>query len=380
MPASQQAVRLAGEDLGDLRHVCALVEGPEAGYELLMPFILEGFERGDRAVHLVDPDLREAHLGRLRARGIDVERATASHQLDVQTWSETYLRGGRFDGFAQLDFIRRSLSEGPGLGYPVTRAIGTMEWADGSESPDDLLAYESAIDELLTRVPDVVICEYDLNRHSARTIADILGVHGAAVVGGVLRPSTGRAPRSARERLIGAAWQLFQETGIKATGVDAIIKKAGVAKATFYRHFPSKDDLVVAWLKDPRTRWLDGVRAKAEATGGEPVEVIRRFFEGVADRLESDYYRCSAYLNTAVEITEPTHPARQVIREYVQENEDYFAGLLAAGGYRDPTILGTQLLTLLGGAVSVAVMCRSKEPALAARDAAMRLLEVADRA
>jgi AcrR family transcriptional regulator len=261
----------------------------------------------------------------------------------------------------------------------MTRAIGNMGWAARETGLSDLVGYESRLGTLLRRAPDVVICMYDLNLHSARTIADIMGVHSAAIVGGVLRAMAGPAELPARERLLAAASELFQESGVQATGVDSIIKEAGVAKATFYRHFPSKDDLVVAWLRDSRTRWFDGVRARLETQGGDPVEKIRSFFDGVAEWLDDGDYRGCPYLNTASEITEPTHPAQPVIREYLQEIEDYLASLIAAAGYRDSRALAAVLQTLTAGSISLAVARRSGAAVVSARDAAMSLLAGAER-
>lgn len=135
------------------------------------------------------------------------------------------------------------------------------------------------------RLPDVVICVYDLKRHSALVIARVLASHPAALVGGVLRASQTHARASARDRILAAASQLFNERGIQATGSDSLVGAAGVAKATFYRHFPAKNDLVVAWLRDPQTRWLDHIRAEIEANGTDAGERIPLFFDAVADWL-----------------------------------------------------------------------------------------------
>jgi AcrR family transcriptional regulator len=379
MRTSAQTVRLAGEDLGDQRHICALVEGPNDAYELLIPFTVDGFEQGDRAYHIVDPQDRDEHLEHLSASGIDVPAAIASHQLEVRTWTESYLRDERFNGSAQLSFLKQSLGEGRGLGFPLTRYIGSMQWALDGEAAGDLLSYETRINELIRKLPDVVICIYDLRRHTARTIAEILGVHPVALIGGVLRASHGPARASARDRLLAAAAQLFHENGVQATGVDSIVGEAGVAKATFYRHFPSKDDLIVAWLRDPRTRWLDRIRVEVDASSVDAAERIPLFFELVADWLETESYLGSPYLNTLAEIRDPTHPARRIIREYFQEVEDYLDGLIAASGYRDSRRLAAEVETLVAGATTLAVARSSGTPVLAARDAAVRLLEGAVR-
>lgn len=379
MAAATNSIQLAGESLGGDRHVCALVDGPDEAYELLLPFIRDGLEHGDRAFHIVDPEARAAHIERLAASGIDVAAAIDSRQLAVTTWADSYLMDGRFERGAQLDRIRQMLAEGASLGYPQTRGIGTMEWSKGDDSHDDLLWYESRLSRLLRGQPDVVICTYDLNVHSARTIADVLGVHHAAVIGGALRGSGGAMKSSARDRLLTAASELFYENGIQATGVDALIAAAGVAKATFYRHFPSKDDLVAAWLRQPRTRWLDDVRVRVEKHPANAEGRIPYFFDVVGEWLEEAEFRGCPYLNVAVEITGPTHPARKIIREYLQEVEDYLEGMLAQAGYRQSRALAAQLQTLTAGAISLAVARGTGDPVLAAKDAATNLLAEAPR-
>ena len=377
MPRAPAPVRLAGEEIREHRHVCALVDGPDDADRLLVPFVVDGFQQGDRAFHIVDPELRDALLERLGTSGIDIDAATASGQLEVRTWAESYVRGGTFDGAAQVEYIRFALEEGRRLGYPRTRLIGSTEWATDEEMARALVVYEARIDEFLQSVPDVVICTYDLNHHSARTIADVIATHPVALVGGVLRTNRGPARLTARERLLEAAARLFQQNGIQATGVDAIIEAAGVAKATFYRHFPSKDDLIVAWLRDPRARWFERVRARAQASGPAPRDEILLFFEATAEWLETEGYRGCAYLNTPVEISDPDHPARLVVRETLDEIVAYFRDRLTAAGYRDPEILAMQLQSLLAGAISLAVARHTGAFALSARDAAKHLLDEA---
>ena len=375
-----EPVRIASAELHEHRHVCLLVETIDEIYDVLDSFIADGFAVGDRAFHIVDPDLVLGHVERLRADGIDTASAEAVRQLQVDTWSDSYLRGGRFDRIAQLAYMRTHLNEGRPLGYPRTRLIATMEWAIDGTVLRDLVAYEANLGAILRRTPDVVVCAYDLTRHSARTIAEVLRVHPVSVVGGFLRIGEGPSTRSARDRLLEAAARLFHEAGIQASGVDSIVDAAGVAKATFYRHFPSKDDLVVAWLQDPHTRWIDRVRREVEAHHAQPADVIPLFFEALADWLETEGYRGCPYLNTAVEIADPGHPARAVIRDYLEEIEDYLAGLAQSAGYRDPAMIGAELHLLVAGSITLAVARRTGAFALTAREAARVLLAGAERA
>jgi AcrR family transcriptional regulator len=377
---STRSVRLAGEDVPD-HHVALLADGPDEVYDVLLPFIVDGFAQGDRAIHVVDPALYDRHLERINEAGIDVPAAIASHQLLVETWNEAYLVGGSFDRHAQYAYIREHLKEGAALGFPVTRLVGSLDWAaDDPDLMSDVVAYERAVDVLMGTLRDVVVCTYDLRRHSARTIADVLGVHPAAIVAGVARSSHRAAPVAARDRLLAAASRLFHEVGIRAAGVDSIIREAGVAKATFYRHFPSKDDLIVAWLRDPRSRWLDRVRTTAEVGGPTPAVVIPRFFDALAEWLEAGDYRGCPYLNTAVEVTDPSHPARDVITAYLEEIEAYFTGLAGAAGCREPGLVGRQILTLVAGSIQLAVARRGVGHVPDARDAAVALLRAAERA
>lgn len=343
-----------------------------------MPFIVEGFEQGDRAVHIVDPESRDAHIERLNAVGIDASAAAAARQLEVLTWPETYMRGGTFDGTAQLAYIRQTMDEGPALGYPWTRLIGSTEWARDADTASALIAYEDRVDALLSMLPGVAVCTYDLNHHTARTIADVLDVHPIAVVGGVLRASRSPARLAPRDRLLAAASYLFSEHGIQATGVDALIARAGVAKATLYRHYPSKDDLVAAWLRDTRTRWFDHVRARVDAHHADGTAAVPLFFEALADWLEFDGYRGCPYLSTASEIKDPTHPARLIVADYLGEIENWFIELLGAAGAQDPRSLGAQLHALVAGSISLAAARRSPAPVLSARDAAVSLLRDGD--
>lgn len=379
VPTSLRTVRLAGEELDEHRHVAALVDKPHEADELLMSFIVEGFEQGDRAFHIVDPELRDRHVERLRESGIDVDAAIEAKQLKVETWADSYMRGGRFDASAQFDFLRDALDEGRSLGYPRTRLIGSMEWATDSATARELVRYEARLDEFLNTVPDIVVCTYDLTHHSARTIAEVIGTHPIAVVGGLLRTTRGRTRESARHRLLTAASKLFHEAGIQATGVDSIIEAAGVAKATFYRHFPSKDDLVVAWLRDPRTRWFERAEAQARAAGVGPRDEVGLFFEAVAEWLQAENYRGCPYLNSSVEITDPADPARLVIRETLDEIGAYLRTLVTAAGYAEPELLGMQLHALLAGAISLAVARQTDAFALTAAEAARKLLAEAPR-
>jgi AcrR family transcriptional regulator len=373
MQTQHRQMHLGSELLAENRHICALFEGPEAAHAVLGSFVREGLGQGHRVVYLTENPYT---LGDRLGLETDGARGADSGQLEVRPWATTYLADGRFVGSRMLAHVRELLREGSGLGYPVTRLIGEMEWAqDEIADVEELVAYEAGIDALLGRPVHTVLCAYDVRRHSASRIAAVLAVHKAAFVGGRLQRTNGRhAPTTPRDRILSAASRLFSESGVRATGVDTLIASAGVAKATFYRHFPSKDDLIVAWLEDPRTRWFEGVRARAEAKASTPAEVIPAFFDALADWLEAGDFKGCPYLNTAVELGDPDHRATRVVRSYLDEIQGYLGEILTADGYRDTAGLASELQMLLAGSISLGVAHRSSSFATSARSAAMRLL------
>ena len=301
---------------------------------VLVPFMREGLDRGDQVVHLVED--REVYRDGLN-RQIPIAEAVDSGQLRIEGWDEAYLRDGSFNASKMLIYLRESLRESVSLGYAGTRLIGDMEWAqDDVPGVGELVAYESDVDALLWRANDVIVCAYDLRSHSASRIAAVLAVHHTVFADGRLQ-RTGSATRraSARDRILAAAAQLFTEQGVRATGVDALIAAADVAKATFYRHFPSKDDLIVAWLQDPGYEPVpadhEAGRGPRHITTDRPLE----FFTAIAEWLESTGFRGSPILNTSVEIRDPNHPALAIVRQRLERSERYMQDTLAEAGYRD---------------------------------------------
>jgi len=373
MTKGSPAVRLGGVPLGRSRHVCAVFDGAHDAAAVIVPFVLDRLAAGDRVVHLVES--RDAALTRL-APDLDVPAAVESGQLDVRSWANSYVDGSEFSRPRMLATVRRSLRDGHARGFPATRLIGEMGWArEGVPGVGDVIAYETEVDAILARPRVLVVCTYDVQQHSAGRIAAVLAIHDAGFVDGELRPgtATGRAA-APRGRILAAAAVLFAENGIGRTGVDSLIEAAGVAKATFYRQFPSKDALVLAWLEDPRTRWFDWVRAGAEGKAATPDDLVPCLFEAVAEWLETGDFVGCPYLNTAVEVSDPQHPVAGAIRDYLAEIGRYLETAVRATGRRDAAGLGRELHALLAGSITLGVANRSSAHVLVARDAAVQLL------
>ncbi len=190
MRTIDRSVRFAGGTLGQHRHICAFFNSLDEEHRVLHSFIKDGLDRGEKAFHIVDPELREEHLKRLADVDINVERAMGSGQLEVRLWQDCQFRGGRFDQDAMLALIEEVLQSGPAAGYPLTRFLGHMEWALlDKPSLDDLsfIEFETRVNYMLTKYDDPVICAYDLLKFSASMIIDIMRTHPVVIIGGVLQ-------------------------------------------------------------------------------------------------------------------------------------------------------------------------------------------------
>lgn len=156
--SNEQPIRIAGAELGAKRHICAFFNSADEEYRLLLPFIKEGFERGEKAFHIVDPELRDEHQQRLEAVGIDVPAAEKNGQFELRNWADAYLREGHFDQDKMLDLIQEVLDGGRQQGFPLTRLVAHMEWAlEDRPGVDDLVEYETRLNYILPRYKDPVI-------------------------------------------------------------------------------------------------------------------------------------------------------------------------------------------------------------------------------
>lgn len=154
---ADKQVRLAGKVLDRSRHVCAFFNSKDEEYRVLLPFIKEGFEQGDKAFHIVDPAHRPDHLLRLGQEGIDVASARQKGQLAVVRWEDAYLRDGHFDQDRMLVLIEEVLNAGEAQGFPLTRLVANMEWAlEDRPGVDDVVEYEARLNYVLPKYDDAV--------------------------------------------------------------------------------------------------------------------------------------------------------------------------------------------------------------------------------
>src|SRR3984893_8598790 len=188
MAIESRSVDFAGGNLGGQRHICAFFNSAEEEHRVLRSFFKDGFERGDKAFHLVDPKRREEHLKRLAGAGINVQEAMNTGQLEVRPWEDGPLHGGRFDQDTWIVSFEKVLQSGPAAGYAQTRFLAHMEWAlVDLPGVEDLIEFETRVNYVVPKYDDIVICAYDLSKFSASVVMDALRTHPVVIIGGILQ-------------------------------------------------------------------------------------------------------------------------------------------------------------------------------------------------
>ena len=188
METNGDSVQFAGSTLGQRRHICAFFNSIDEQHRVLGSFIKDGFDRGDKAFHLVDPEQGEDHLRRLAETGIDVQEAMGTGQLEVRPWQDGPLRGGRFDQDTWVASFEQALQSGPAAGYAHTRFLAQMEWAlVDLPGVEDLLEFETRVNYVVPKYDHAVICTYDLSKFGASVVMDALRTHPVVIIGGLLQ-------------------------------------------------------------------------------------------------------------------------------------------------------------------------------------------------
>ncbi|MEV5894110.1 TetR/AcrR family transcriptional regulator [Nonomuraea fuscirosea] len=183
------------------------------------------------------------------------------------------------------------------------------------------------------------------------------------------------AKASARERLLEAADELFYSEGIQTVGIDRVIEHAGVAKASLYNTFRSKEGLVCAYLELRFERRRDLV-ARTLTRFRAPREQVLGVFDALGETFTDPRYNGCAFARATSEAPENS-AIRRVAADYRAWIRDLFAGLLTASGYADPDTLARQFLLLYDGAAQSASLDHDPSAATTARAAASVLLDTA---
>jgi hypothetical protein len=188
MNTTAESLQFNESIFGQNRHICAFFYSIDEQHRVLRPFIKNGFDRGDKAFHLVDPERRAEHLRRLAEAGINVQEAMGTGQLEVRPWHDGPLHGGHFDQETWLASFEQILQSGPAAGYAQTRFLAQMEWAlVDLPGVDDLIEFETRVNYVVPKYDNAVICAYDLTKFGASVVMDALRTHPVVIIGGLLQ-------------------------------------------------------------------------------------------------------------------------------------------------------------------------------------------------
>jgi AcrR family transcriptional regulator len=188
----------------------------------------------------------------------------------------------------------------------------------------------------------------------------------------------GRTRRGdAADKVLRAAYALFYGRGIHAVGVDTVAAEAGVSKAALYANFTSKDQLVVAYLRERDRLWqqqIDRLTAGHES----PRDRVLAVFDAYEDWLARGGFRGCAFLNATAEFPDPDHPAREVVRHHKAALRGYLRAQVRRLRPDRSDVLADQLMILLEGATATSAVEQDRQPIRTARHLAETLLPAAE--
>jgi AcrR family transcriptional regulator len=168
------------------------------------------------------------------------------------------------------------------------------------------------------------------------------------------RTGNGTLQADARQRILDSSYELFSRRGIRDVGVDDVIENAGVAKATLYRHFPSKDDLVLAFLECREERWShDLVEAGARSRGSTPEEQLLAIFEVFDEWFRREDFEACSFINVLLEMG-PQHPTGMASMRHLENIRSVVRDLAKEAGLRDPASFAHSWHILMKGSIVAA--------------------------
>lgn len=171
--------------------------------------------------------------------------------------------------------------------------------------------------------------------------------------------------KSGRERLSRAAYELFSREGTRAVGVDAIVARAGTAKMTLYRNFPSKSDLILEFLRRREQLWThDWLEAESRRRGETPREQLLAIFDAFTEWFGKPDFEGCAFLTTLIEVNDRENPVHQAAVDHLANIRGYIEAVAAEAGISDTDSFARKWHILMKGSIMAA---HEGDPAAASR-------------
>jgi AcrR family transcriptional regulator len=178
-----------------------------------------------------------------------------------------------------------------------------------------------------------------------------------------------------RDRILDIAAQLFYDRGVHAVGLQQVIDEYGCGKNLLYREFPSKDELVVAWLERCREDWNAKVQRAIEPLDGkDPAAQLVAIVRAAADDLTCPGFRGCALRNTHAEFPDADHPAHQVAVDHLVGVRAQLRELATQAGADDPEQLADRIMLILDGLLTTGAVLGRDGPPAAAVDLAEQIV------
>jgi AcrR family transcriptional regulator len=171
--------------------------------------------------------------------------------------------------------------------------------------------------------------------------------------------ATAAAP--VRDRILDAATRRYYADGIRAVSADRLIAEAGVSKVTFYRHFPTKDDLITAYLAQQVAQVEELMTRKRAELADDPAGVLRWYADSLGSLMCAPGFRGCAFINAAAELSQPDHPGHRVVTDHRTWLVGEFNELLTELGVADAGSKAEQLMMLRDGAMVAGYVGRTPE-------------------
>ena len=181
--------------------------------------------------------------------------------------------------------------------------------------------------------------------------------------------------RDLQQHILDTASALFYSQGIKATGVDAIVKSAGTTKMSLYKYFPSKDDLVLAHLQKSRETMLNRISEGIEDEATSPREKLLAVFDVFERLLGHPEFRGCPFINAVAEFAAENNPVQQASTEFYFAFRNLLADLARQDGIANADRLAEQLVLLIAGAIVIKQIQRKSGSIQEARAATKILIE-----
>jgi AcrR family transcriptional regulator len=169
----------------------------------------------------------------------------------------------------------------------------------------------------------------------------------------VARKSASEAREEPRERILATVYELFSRRGVRDVGVDEVISRSGVAKATLYRHFPSKTELVLAFLERREQIWTSTMVSEARRRGSTAEEQLLAIFDVFDDWFHRDDFEACSFINTLLEMG-TAHPAGEASIRYLRNIRTIVEGIAMEADLTDPAGFAESCQILMRGAIIAA--------------------------